>query len=158
MWHKIYHFNQISPHVVVPSPQNTKKYQLLGSLSQSSNFLAGSFGCRIPSMPFYILTTTNEWECTNPVGRVFDRQTPGAGTPVFMHWTFPQKLIPFLIDTKSVHIDSFENYLGTVMWYHFRKSRFLYHTNKKITEEPEHRVWAGPDGNEGKMHGCHLVL
>lgn len=46
------------------------------------------------------------------------------------------------------------------MWYHFRKSRFLHHTNKKITQELEHVAWAGPDGNKAKHNtpGCTGVV
>lgn len=44
------------------------------------------------------------------------------------------------------------------MWLHVRNSTFLYHTNKKMTHELEHIVWAGARCKNAKHQAAMGVL
>lgn len=87
--------------------------------------------------------------CSKVLGRVSDTRgrhfslceldIPTKTDDSFLLW---YKISPHRIVLKTTR--------NLQMWLHFRNSRFLYHTDEKMTHELEHIVWAGARWGRGK--------
>lgn len=142
--------SQTPLNVVVCFPQNIKKYQCLGCLSQISIFF---------NKKLFVGRGRG--------GGVLNRVTSEVGSPAFMNCTFLQKQDSFSDWCKISSHRQFWKLLrncpcgSTILG----KADFLYHTNE-ITQQLEHIVWAGARWERGKMQNtmlqwvssCALVL